>query len=300
MKFIFFILAILAHLGLQGQESMGNHPLLIAFLGPNDCPWSQKLDQEVLNDKEFIENIASDLIIFKVQFGKNSQLKEKYQIQEYPFFVLVDSTGEQIARIQYVPLSSKDFAFSIKELLYDYNFIKMAIKNDFLLEMPFEQLKLLYQKAERLENDAFKTAILEKGLQLDIGGYFLFKQYIAFMEKGTMHDFKVLKLRHKILGRDPKNEHGTHLKVAICEFETLVKKSKKVQRTLRPLMNYVHEFGKKDQENLWKVEMMIAEYLFTHNFVEEALKHAELSKVAAPESARENVSQSIEYFKAHR
>lgn len=273
--------------------------MLIAFLGASDCPWSEKLETEVLNNKEFASSIISDLVIFKVHAGKDTKLKEKYEIREYPFLVLIAGSGEQIARIHYLPLSSKDLGAYLKELLFDFQLIKMSIENRYLNEMPFEQLKVLYQKAERLENEGFKAALLEKGLQRDLGGFFLMKHYISLIEKGTMHDFKVLKLRHKILGRDPKNEHGTHLKVALAEFEALMKKSKKVHRTIRPLLNYTHEFGKKDKENLWKVEMMIAEYLFTHSEVEEALLHAELSYAAAPETAQGDVARSVSYFKTH-
>lgn len=310
--FFLFICSILFPLTIQGQETLWiedykkaveiakqkNQLLLIAFLGPDECPWSQKLDTEVLSDQEFIDELNPIFTLVKVRLGNNA-LKEKYQVKELPLIMLASSSGEPIARTHYLPLSSADFLSYIKELLVDFQLIKMVISDGHLKNMPFEQLKTLYQKALRLENPEFKNAIVEKGLKRDRGAFFLLQQYGSMIETGKMKDLKTLKLRHKILSRDPKNEHGTHLKIALMEYQALMKKSKKPERVLRPLFEYTQTFGKKDHENLWKIEMMIAELLFSHNFLQDAMKHATLSYEAAPETERAGISQSIEYFKTH-
>lgn len=37
----------------QARAQEKNSPLLIAFLGPNWCPWSDKLEEEVLTSNTF-------------------------------------------------------------------------------------------------------------------------------------------------------------------------------------------------------------------------------------------------------
>lgn len=310
---VLIICAILSPLPIVGQEMVWmedykkaveiskekNQPLLIAFLKSNECPWSQKLECEVLNNKEFIEGISPFFILVKAPLG-GGLLKDKYHVKEFPLIVMVSYTGETIAKIQYLPLPPTDCTLYIKELLFDFQLLQMVIGDQHLRDLPFEQLKTLYQKAVRLENGDFKNAILEKGLKKDCGAFFLMQQYKTVIEKEKMKNPKSLKLRQKILNRDPRNEHGTHLKIALLEYQILMKKSKKPERILRPLIEYTQTFGKNDQEHLWKIEMMIAQMLFSHNFFQDALTHAKLSYEAAPETERPSVSQSIEYFKIHR
>jgi hypothetical protein len=100
-----------------------------------------------------------------------------------------------------------------------------------------------------------------------------------------------LQLKEKIASRDPNNALGARLKLALMEFERLM--------THEPLLDYVKQFGNRDQKSLWQIEMIISQYFFSHNQLEEALQHAEASYEAAPQEEKSQVAQSIEYFKTH-
>src|SRR5262249_6006006 len=155
------------------------------------------------------------------------------------------------------------------------------IADHYLKQMGFEQLKTLFQKVVRLENDYFKQQVLDEGLKKDKGAFFLMQQYAALIEKEKMKERSVQRLRRRILERDPKNEHGTHLKVALTDFQVLSKKLKP-HKAVKPLLEYTQKFGKQDRENLWKIEMMLAQFLFSQKLIQEALFHASLSYEAAP------------------
>ncbi|HSX04365.1 MAG TPA: thioredoxin family protein [Rhabdochlamydiaceae bacterium] len=309
MQFLLFFFAIIFPIIVQGQQAIWledykkavelskekNSPLLIVFLGPEECPWSQKLDADILSAPEFQEGLSQDFILLKthdVQFAKKLHLKE------YPMIALSDFQGETLAKMHYLPLSAGDFSLYIKELFFDFQLIKMAVGNQYLRQMPFEQLKTLFQKALRLENSHFKELILEEGLKKDKGAFFLMQHYASSIEKEKIKERRIQRLRKRILERDPKNEHGTHLKIALTDFQVLSKKSKP-HKAIKPLLEYTQKFGKQDRENLWKVEMMLAQFLFSHDLLKEALFHASLSLDTAPEDKRGEVSESIEYFKTH-
>jgi protein disulfide-isomerase len=307
MRLFLFFALILLPMALRGQEGIWlheykkaleiskekNRSILMVFLGPDKCPWSQKLEGDVLNEEAFVEPLGQDFILLKVS---DAQLAKKYHLKEWPAMVVVDPQGELVAKFQYLPLSALELAAYIKEVFFDFQLIKMSINHHYLKQIPFEQLKTLFQKALRLGNNHFKEVILEEGLKKDRGAFFLMQQYLSVIEKQKLKT--VQKLRKKILDRDPKNEYGTHLKIAVAEFQVLTKKVKP-HRAIKPLLEYTQKFGKQDKENIWKVEMMMAQFLFSQKLIREALFHASLSYDAAPDGEREGVSQSIEYFKSH-
>lgn len=306
---LLFLVSILLPLAVQGQESFWlgeykqaselskekNQPLLIAFLGDKECPWSQKWDMEVLNSPAFEQLASQQFILLRSQEGP---LAKRYHVKQYPLLLLLDGQGEVVARISHLPLPAQESAAYIKELFFDFQFIKMSIADHYLKQMGFEQLKTLFQKVTHLENGYFKEQVLEEGLKKDRGAFFLMQQYVSVIEKEKMKERRVQRLRRRILERDPKNEHGTHLKVALTDFQVLSKKDK-AHKAVRPLLEYVQKFGKQDKDNLWKVEMMLAQYLFSQKLIKEALHHATLSYEAAPEAQRHAVTESINYFKTH-
>ncbi len=308
MYLMLFFAAILWPFTIRGQEvwqldykkaveiSKEEHkPLVAVFLNPQECPWSQKLEGDLLSSAEFTDALSQEFILLKTQ---NGPFAKRYHVKEYPIIALFDFQGELFAKVHDLPLPAGDFAAYIKELFFDFQLIKMAIAGHYLKQMPFEQLKTLFQKVDRLENGHFKKEILEEGLKKDRGAFFLTQQYLALIEKEKIKDSKIQKLRKRILERDPKNEHGTHLKIALADFHALAKKVKP-HKAIKPLLEYGQKFGKLDQENFWKIEMMLAQFLFSRNLIKEALYHASISHDAAPEVERAELSLAIEYFKKH-
>ena len=83
-------------------------PLLLAFVGSDWCPWSQKLEKEILTDPDFIKPLKENFVLVWLEFtedslasssfkGDNWYLKENYNIQELPTLLLLSQEGEVIA-----------------------------------------------------------------------------------------------------------------------------------------------------------------------------------------------------------
>jgi len=108
-----------------------NKPLLIAFLGPNWCPWSDQLESEVLAQPRFLNQVKKEAILVKVDIPEDYQeqtsdsfpnltLKENFHVEECPSLVLVEPSGHLIAKLRYLPITTDEFASHIHEILQDY------------------------------------------------------------------------------------------------------------------------------------------------------------------------------------
>jgi len=285
-----------------------NKPLLIAFLGPNWCTPSDELEEEILSRKGFLQSIKNDVVLFKVDIPddfddpklENSQevlLKKQYKVCECPSLILASSSGEAIAKLEYLPLKKEDFTNYIHEMLSNYQQIAELTKTKEFKNLEADELRNLYTKAGKLADAHFKDAFLKQGLKKDKSTYFLLEKYGKLLAREGKRR-KIRKVRNKILARDPKNAKGAQLQLAMMDFEALshIKKPKHTEDAIKPLTRYLKKFGSSDQKNAWKVEMKISQYLYGQNHVKDALKHAKASIEIAPESARPEIAQSIKYL----
>ncbi len=283
-----------------------NKALLVAFLGPNWCSWSDKLEEDILGSKTFLDSLKGEVVFVKVEIPEDfeagdfigKELKQKYRVDECPSLVLVESTGNAIAKLNYLPVQSKDFVQYIRQTLTDYKRISRMGKSE-LKHIKLDELQYLYTHAGRLADETLKTELLKQGLKVDRGSFFLLEEYGDMLSKAASEPTKLNRLRHKILARDPENTHGCLRKLAVLDFEALANKKnrQKVSEVVQPLVDYLSKFGEKDQENAWQLEMKIAQYCYTHDQIHEALKHAQASMQKAPESAKRDIAQSIEFLK---
>jgi len=292
----------------QKLAQEANKPLLIAFLGPNWCPWSDQLEAEVLAQPSFLNRVKKEAVLVKVDIPEEYQatenspnlvLKENFHIEECPSLVLVEPSGHLIAKLRYLPITTDEFASHIHEILQDYERISHLPQGQ---KLGVEEVKSLYVKAGRLADETFKKSLLKQGLRIDRSPYFLLEQYKNMLSSAKLKDPKLVRIRNKIIARDRKNQSGFRRKLALMDFQTLahaVQKPQKSDRVIQPLVEYLQKFGKRDPENAWRLEMMISQYLFGHNKTQEALKHARASYAIAPDSAKDEISQSIDYLKTH-
>ncbi len=283
------------------EAAKENKILLIAFVGPGWCHWSDKLIKEVLAKEPFTSCMQRDFVLLKVDFPENSSelsaLKEEYQVEECPLLVLTEPSGKTIAKIGYMPLGPEAYATYIKETLRDFHFVRQAADPLCLKDLKVDDLKAAYAKAKRFTGDNFAKVILETGLKIDSGTFFLIEQYASLLTKaGREHEMQ--EMRSKIVERDPQNERGSLLRIALLDFENMARgvKKKEPLETIRPLADYLHHYGKSDPDNAWKVEMKISEYLFAHNQLDESLKHARASLESAPEKNRKEIAEAIDYL----
>lgn len=282
-------------------------PLLIAFTGSNWCPWSLKLAREVLSTQDFIRSVKEEMVLVWVDFPENSlesqaekqKIKEKYKVGEIPMLVVSYPSGEEVFKVGYMPQPPLEFASSLKKHLHGYNELKEEIAKSDLAALSGEELKALYLKARNLGCNAFKEQILEIGLQENKEPFFLLEKYARFVESGLKKDKMALALREKIENIDSKNDSGSLLQLAVLDFQdnsSHARKIKEPKSAIKPLVRYIEKYGKKDPENLWKVEMMIAQFLFSKNKIGDALAHAKASYEAAPDAMKSEIAQSVDYL----
>lgn len=101
------------------QAAVQKKPVLILFTGTSWCPACKKLEKEVLTHPRFGSQVADQFIFLKADFRAHSgdkffsspfyQLLEKYQVQYFPTFVVVNSQGEELFRVDYQPGGVEDY-----------------------------------------------------------------------------------------------------------------------------------------------------------------------------------------------
>ena len=83
--------------------------VLLDFTGSDWCPYCVRMDKEVLNQREFKNFAAGNLILVKLDFPRrkqlppaeaeqNRKLQQKFDIQGFPTYVLLDPSGKELRR----------------------------------------------------------------------------------------------------------------------------------------------------------------------------------------------------------
>ena len=92
------------------QAAKENKQVLLDFTGSDWCPPCIQMDREVLSKSQF-ENFASkNLVLVKLDYPRkkklppsetqqNDQLQQRYSIEGYPTYVLLDPRGKEIKRV---------------------------------------------------------------------------------------------------------------------------------------------------------------------------------------------------------
>jgi protein disulfide-isomerase len=285
----------------QAQEEQ--KILVVAFLGDAWCPWAEKLKGDVLNSPQFLSRLKGIAHCAVVSLDEedsehNKQMRNIFHIEQSPTIVLLDYSQEEIARLGFLPLSAQDYAAQIIELVENFEEVIAFLKNPKAVSSE-ERMTQLYMNAKKLSSQSYRDQILQIGLKKEKGSFFILEKYAALLEKSKFKSEAVQKTRKELIDKDPDNEMGTQLKMAVLEFQKLgfkVKSKRSIYKAVSPLVHYVQKFGKDDPENLWKVEMMIAQFFFTKNEREQALAHAQASLQAAPEKVKGEVKDVVDYI----
>jgi len=282
-------------------------PLLVVFLGSGWCPWSEKIENEIFSDAKFTEILQGKCCLVKIEmptqassdpsFTAVQELTSEYDIKESPTLLLLSKEGEVIAKEGYFPFEPAAFAKHLKESFDTFNEIKEKLQTQPLSEALLEEL---HQKARTLGFHGLQEEIVNQGITIGKEPFFFLEKFERLVKLRKKKDPEVHALRKKILSLDPKNVKKAHLRLAMIDFvnRSEHKKTKKEPKVVvDPLISYVKQFGKGDRENLWKIEMMIAQYLFSKKETHLAVKHAERSLEAAPEVVRSDVMETLAYLK---
>lgn len=279
-------------------------PLLMFFTGTDWCPWCMKMNQEVFENSQFVEEVRSLFVYYKVEFPihwdkeemieKNQSLKVTYNVEGFPTIVLVDPGQGLISKLGYLPIGGGKYAEHLKEIVSKY----YAILENYKQRRDTEELEKLYLKAKSLGSEELAQEIFATGLHDDPGPFFLLEQYTQKVEEGKVEEPKTQALRVEIQSRDPKNILRSHFRLAMLDFQTFAEKKDTPEKVIYPLVDYIERFGRNDHDNLWRLQMMISQFLFSKGRTKDALYYARASYKSAPEIAREEIAESIVYLKS--
>jgi hypothetical protein len=269
-------------------------PQLKIFLGPHECPWTEKFSEEILQNPLFTEKVSADVDLCIYPFYEEKE-RDFYKIIEFPSLLFVSEENETLAALSYLPLEAEAYAHYVKEVA---KFIAL-LKTERLADKNSEELEALYLHAQELKLIEQKKAILEIGLLNGGRNFFLLEKYAELLKNYKFKDPRIEKMRKKILLSDPENKQGTSLRLALIDFEAKERKEKRkknAKSVVRPLLDYAKKFKGKDEQNLWHVEMKIADYFFEQGNKKAALRHAETALKIAPEPMKPFVQRAIRSF----
>ncbi len=217
----------------QEIAALYEKPLAIAF----------NLD-EALSDKLFSNAMENEFIFVKDKGGE----------QSISMVILLDKKGREITRVGYEGGPVEKFAAILKNRFANYQ----KLSFDFEKNCSDEYLETLYQKASELGSTYYKEKILERGIAMPKGVFFQMERYAGLVNKGEKESAQAKEIREIILKRDPNNEKGSRLRLALIDFQEGEGEAKKV---VEPLEIYIRDFGKGDADNLPKIHLLISEYL---------------------------------------
>ncbi|MFZ0564698.1 MAG: thioredoxin family protein [Chlamydiales bacterium] len=285
------------------QGSRENKPLLLYFTGSDWSGWGMKMKNEILDSKAFKEKTASSFICVEIDFpqhkslsaeeaSQNTLLKERFRVKEYPALILIDPEEREIVRLGYLPESGEQLANDLLRIVkQDGRLCQGLTKLDALSDSELFEIYYLAQELGR--TDAIDT-ILEAGLKLN-DTFFQLEKYRLLVETGKMDSAEGRSLKEQLLANEAAS---IHFRVATIEFQELAKKpAENRQKAIQPLEDYLARFKDKDPENVWRIEMMIAQFYLESDEWRTALKHAEIAHQTAPPTMRPTIEHSLNYIR---
>jgi protein disulfide-isomerase len=104
-----------------------SRPLLLAFIGTDWSISSLKLDREVFDQAELVDNTKYNFLLCKLHFyqtqerapetiRQNEELATKYNIQDFPTVIVLSPDGREIGRLWYIPGGVKAFAAAVNAI----------------------------------------------------------------------------------------------------------------------------------------------------------------------------------------
>ena len=105
----------------KSQAASEKKLMLLDFTGSDWCPWCIKMDKEVFDQKTFADFANNKLVLVKLDFpqskeqpaaekAQNNELAKKYNIEGFPTYVLLDSSGKEVRRqVGYLPGGPSEF-----------------------------------------------------------------------------------------------------------------------------------------------------------------------------------------------
>ncbi|EQM62484.1 thioredoxin/thiol-disulfide isomerase [Chlamydia ibidis 10-1398/6] len=270
-----------------------------------------KIRNEVLSSIEFSEKVADKFVCVEVDFPKyrqqvdalreqNAKLKSQFRIDEFPCLLLLSSQGKEIYKLgSFGNETGGKLGDILSHVVEVDNSLNKALP--VISSLSMQELQRYYRLSEEISRKDFMANALEIGVRED-DYFFLSEKFRLLVESGKMDSEECQKVKKRLLNKDIKNEKHTYFTVALIEFQELAKRSQEgvrqdISEVIAPLEAYLTQFGQEDKENVWRIEMMIAQFYLESDQWQNALEHAEVAFEKAPKEVRSHISHSLDYIR---
>lgn len=288
-------------------------PLLLFFTGSDWCGWCHKLENEVLDTMDFSDAAASKFVFVMVDFPmkkaqdpklaqQNKELQKKYDVKGFPTVILIDAQQNQIGVTGYRPGGAKAYVDHLMKMVNDYNGYQKKMSALESKAPSSKELLALYDKAKELCRDEDACRIIKLGMKSPDNRVFLLENYRRLSKEGQIHDPEAHAIKQQLVTLDPNNQNKTLYDLAIIEFEAysdeMEKEKYSPELAVAPLTAYIERFGQNDQENLWKLNMIISQVFLENGKNQEALKYAQAAHASAPRDMQRDIQTYIQNIQA--
>lgn len=290
------------------QSRTQNKPMLLFFTGTGWCPACSKLEQEVFDTQSFAELAGDKYIFLKLDFpqdkslidgqtaAQNKQLLKKFDVRSFPTVLLLEPKNQtEIGITGYRPGGARQYASHLSRMVTDFSTYNQKIQKVEGQHLSGSELKALYEKAKELDLVNDMQALLKQGVNSDKKEYFLLEHYRWLAEEGMINDKEAVAIRQQLLALDPDNTLKIQYDLAVIDFEARATEKDQwpPEKIAAPLTAYVEKFGQKDQENLWRLNMIISQVFLNKQRYPEAIKFAQSSYQNAPDSMKPDIKLAI-------
>lgn len=293
----------------QAKET--HKPILLLFTGSDWCTWCKKLEKEVFETKEFEDKAGDAFIFVRLDFpmkGKesqpqairdqNSKLKTTFNVTGFPTVILLDDNGQKITSTGYKAGGGANYADCLLKTLNDYQQYKKGTARAESNQLSPGELESLYNQAKVFGLGADQDKIIAIGSKSSTPGFFLKERYLDLAEQGKLGGEEALKIKKELLSSNNPDLQENARRIAIIEFQSLAHQAEVSHldpwKVCKPLLDYIAKYGKSDRDNLWRLQMTVAQTLLNEKLVDEALTYAHESYESAPASMKETVAQAIQ------
>lgn len=268
------------------------------------------MKKEILDDPAFIEKIAPEFICVLIDFPqhqalskeqqeKNQILKERLEISEFPRLILLDPSEREITRLGYSPEKGEKFGQDLLHIVGKDRHLTSVMKELTNSRIVPADLRSYYLEAQELHRKKDAARLLDVGLTSNEPLFFLLEKYRLLVEEGKGQEKEAIACYKQLVLADPDNSYGVQFALALIHFQQLANNettNTNPKEVIKPLEDYLRLYGESDKENIWRVEMMIAQFYLDADESKTALKHAQIAYDAAPLDKKQEISDSINYI----
>ncbi len=283
-------------------------PLLLFFTGTGWCPACARLEQEVFDTQVFADMTGDKYIFIKLDFpqdknlidgftaAQNKQLLKKFDVRSFPTVLLLDSKNQiQIGITGYRPGGPRQYAAHLYQMVNDFLNYSQKMQKMNGQHLSGSEIKGLYDKARELDLANDIQSLLKAGINSDQKEYFLLERYRWLAEEGMINEKEAAAIKQQLLALDSANKQKIYYEMAVIAFEAHAegKDNWSPEEIVAPLVDYAEKFGLQDKENLWRLDMIIAQVYLNKNKLAEALKYAKGSYQNAPDKMKSDIAAAV-------